>query len=77
MNEQKAQTKPAVGLSAVDRDVIRFGAIQLEEMLLALAKYGKPRLAHDGSGWYCVVEMYVTASGVNFKGPPNSAGRPL
>lgn len=75
MNEQKAQTKPAVGLDAVDRDVIRFGTSQLEEMLLALAKYGEPRLVHDGRGWYCCVEMYVTASGVNFK-VASEFGRP-
>lgn len=46
---------------------MRDGAKTLEEMLMALAKHGKPRLSHDGGGWYCAVEMYVCASGVDFK----------
>lgn len=75
MNNLQAHTKPAGGLSAVDRSVIRDGAQTLEEMLLELAKYGKPRLSHDGDGWYCAVEMYVSASGVDFK-VASEFGRP-
>lgn len=46
---------------------IREGHMSLEELLNELAKYGKPRIAHTGSGWYCAVEMYVSAAGVDFK----------
>ena len=45
----------------------RSGDVPLETMLVALLKYGKPRISHDGFGWYCAVEMYVAAKGVNFK----------
>lgn len=39
----------------------------LEVMLNALSKYGKPRLVHMGGGWYCCVDMYVSAEGVDFE----------
>ena len=67
MSSLQTQTKGAGTISAVDRSVIRNGAKTLEEMLLALAKYGKPRIAHDGDGWFCAVDMYVSAAGVEFK----------
>lgn len=67
MNNMQQQTKPSSSLSDADRTILRGSAKSLEEMLYALTKYGKPRLSHDGKGWYCAVEMYVTAAGVDFK----------
>ena len=67
MSSLQMQQNSSGTVSAIDRSVIRDGARTLEEILLALAKYGKPRIAHDGDGWFCAVEMYVTAAGVNFK----------
>lgn len=66
MGEQKS-AGPHSDLRQVDRSVLRDGAPALERMLLALAKYGKPRISHTGSGWHCAVDMYVSASGVDFK----------
>lgn len=75
MTDLQSQKKPEGSLPAVDRLVLFNGAKTLEELLLALAKYGKPRLSHDGSGWYCAVEMYVSSSGVDFK-VASEFGRP-
>lgn len=61
------QTKADGSLSAADRNVMRDTTVTLEQMLLALTKYGKPHLSHDGDGWYCAVAMYVSSAGVNFK----------
>ncbi len=41
--------------------------VQLEDILLALAKYGEPRLSLQSNGWYCVINMRVTSVGVEFK----------
>ena len=40
----------------------------IEEGLMKLCEYGKPRLASQGNGeWYCAIEMYVQGKGVDFK----------
>ena len=38
----------------------------LEELLIHLCKWGKPRLARMSKGWYCVLEVFVTPAGVSF-----------
>lgn len=42
--------------------------LSLEELLLELAKYGKPGVTMlSASGWWCKCELYVTGKGVEFK----------
>ena len=38
----------------------------LEDYLSALSRYGNPRLSKQNNGWYCIVEMFVSGSGVQF-----------
>lgn len=39
----------------------------LESLLTGLERHGLPRLLKMGGGWYCNVEMNVTAVGAEFK----------
>ena len=39
----------------------------LEEKMLGLTYYGKPRLSFMGDGWYCVIDMHVASLGAEFK----------
>lgn len=48
-------------------DAIPSPGASLEDQLIALSAYGKPRISHDGGGWYCAIDMYVSAAGVDFK----------
>lgn len=42
--------------------------VTLDDALAALAKVGRPRIhCLDDGTWYCVCEMHVAASGVDFK----------
>lgn len=45
----------------------------LEELLLAIARYGEPSLLRTKSGWWCYVNMHVTSKGASFeiKSEPN------
>lgn len=42
-------------------------AMSLDTVLDTLLRYGHPRLSHIGKGWYCCIEMFVSAKGVDFK----------
>ena len=44
-----------------------YASASLEEILLSLCGVGKPRLTRLSDGWYCVVEMHVSAAGAEFK----------
>jgi len=50
-----------------DRSILRSKSVSLEEVLMVLSAYGEPRVAHDGGGWNCCVDMYVSSAGVSFK----------
>jgi len=39
----------------------------LEAILHQLQSYGEPRCVMLNNGWYCAVDMYVSAIGANFK----------
>jgi hypothetical protein len=39
----------------------------LEELLMELKQYGKPRVSFLGDGWYCNVEMNTNTVGADFK----------
>lgn len=39
----------------------------LEELLLALSKYGRPSLSVVSQGWHCWVTMHVSSKGIEFK----------
>jgi hypothetical protein len=53
-------------LSIVNRGPSAINSI--EDGLLNLAKYGRPRLSMlSGGCWYCVVEVFVTGDGVQFE----------
>lgn len=39
----------------------------LEELLVELMHYGKPRVSFLGDGWYCNVEMNTNTIGADFK----------
>ena len=38
----------------------------LEELLLMMAKHGKPRVSLMRGGWFSIVEMHVASAGVSF-----------
>lgn len=38
----------------------------LQEMLLFLIRYGRPRLSYHDGGWYCKVEMNTNTKGTQF-----------
>lgn len=42
------------------------GEKSLEDLLAALATFGKPRLSLQPRGWHACVEMHVSAVGVSF-----------
>ncbi len=39
----------------------------LEDLLAALATFGKPRVSLQTRGWHACVEMHVSAAGVSFE----------
>ena len=39
----------------------------LEELLLFLTRFGKPRCGMFGTGWSCQVEMHVVSVGTSFE----------
>lgn len=39
----------------------------LEDLLLLMVRWGKPRLSKQSDGWYCAVDVTVNAKGVEFK----------
>jgi hypothetical protein len=39
----------------------------LEELLMELKQYGKPRVSFLGDGWHCNVEMNTNTVGADFK----------
>jgi len=47
-------------------EATRLENMNLEELLLHMIRYGRPRLSlHDG-GWYCKVEMNTNTKGTQF-----------
>jgi len=50
--------------------VSKFKVIQdygIEDGMLKLCEYGKPRLCSHGNGeWHCAVEMFVQGKGITF-----------
>jgi hypothetical protein len=41
--------------------------MSLELLLAELCRAGAPRISMHGSGWYCAVDMHVSAAGTQFK----------
>ena len=42
--------------------------MNLEETLVYLSRYGKPRIgSYSSPGWHCCVEMFVTGKGIAFE----------
>ncbi len=46
---------------------LKAGGENLEDCLLMLAQYGRPRLSKQDSGWYCTIKMFVVGKGVEFE----------
>ena len=47
-------------------EATRLEQMTLEELMMYMVRYGRPRLSlHDG-GWYCKVEMNTNAKGTQF-----------
>jgi len=40
--------------------------MELEERMLYLIRYGKPRISYLDNGWYCKVEMNTNTDGTQF-----------
>lgn len=47
-------------------EATRLEQMQLEELLLYLIRYGKPRVSYHDGGWYCKVEMNTNTKGTQF-----------
>ena len=57
-----------INATAADCLKVKDGAwLNLEEILELMSKYGKPRLSRLSAGWYCAIDMWVGAKGVEFK----------
>jgi hypothetical protein len=41
--------------------------MSLEAALVALTSVGNPRVTKHDTGWYCVLELFVTVPGAKFK----------
>lgn len=41
--------------------------MSLEELLIALSKFGKVRVSYLGDGWYASIDLFVPGEGVDFK----------
>lgn len=54
-------------LTVAELTATKIEAMTLNETLTALLRFGHPRLGHYDKGWYCTVEMFVSAKGVDFK----------
>lgn len=67
MNALTSAAAPVSQHARIERESIRDKNLPLEAMLLALSKFGKPRISHMSEGWHCAVEMYVSSVGVDFK----------
>lgn len=67
MNALTSAAAPVSNRARIERESIRDKNLPLEAMLLALSKFGKPRIHHMSDGWHCALEMYVSAAGVDFK----------
>lgn len=53
-------TKPTIA------EPTRIPDMQLEELMIYLIRYGKPRLSYLDQGWYCKVEMNTNTKGTQF-----------
>jgi len=50
-----------------DNKINNFINNDLEELLLNLTKYGKPRLNYMGKGWFAVIDIYVNVIGAELE----------
>lgn len=48
-------------------DVSPLPGAALEQLLVEMAKHGKPRLSMVGDGWFCCVEMNTNTTGTSFE----------
>lgn len=42
-------------------------AANLEAILDELCQYGEPRLSKHNTGWYAIIELFVSGTGVKFE----------
>jgi hypothetical protein len=47
-------------------DASKLEQMELEELMVYLIRYGKPRLSYIDKGWYCKVEMNTNTKGTQF-----------
>lgn len=40
--------------------------MELEELIVHMIRYGKPRVSYVSNGWYCKVEMNTNTKGTQF-----------
>ena len=40
---------------------------KLEDLLIVVSRFGKPRLSNMGDGWLCVCDMYLSQDGCSFE----------
>lgn len=56
-----------MNLSLIQHGHVEHQAADLENVLQAFRRFGKPRLSFIGAGWYCSIEMHVSSEGTTFK----------
>lgn len=47
-------------------DATRLTQMELEELMVYMIRYGKPRVSYLDGGWYCKVEMNTNTKGTQF-----------
>lgn len=47
-------------------EATRVHDMPLEELMVYMIRYGKPRISYLDGGWYCKVEMNTNTSGTQF-----------
>ena len=40
---------------------------KLEDLLIMITRFAKPRLSHMSDGWFCVCDMYLSQDGCSFE----------
>lgn len=53
-------------LTFSQQDAERVPNMELEELIIHMVRFGKPRVSFISNGWYCKVEMNTNTSGTQF-----------
>lgn len=53
-------------LSFTQKEAEQVPNMQLEELIVHMIRFGRPRVSYVSNGWYCKVEMNTNTKGTQF-----------